>query len=135
MKSRASQPRVTSTVFQIRLPAAEKRRNWPRGIRTTPAGTEMKLRTIGTIRPRKTAERPCFSNHAKVLSTSSVSTSGSRSRKACERRGAGARPGEEKKRGPGGEPPGGRGAAPPDRRGAAEGTPGAPAKGPPGGGR
>ena len=67
-------------------------RNWPNGIRTTPAGTEMKLRTIGTMRPKNTADRPCRSNQAKVLSTSSVSTSGSRSRKACERRGPSARP-------------------------------------------
>ena len=81
-----------STEFQIRLPAVVNSRNWPRGMRTTPAGTEMKLRTIGTMRPKNTAVRPCFSNHAKVLSTSSVSTSGSRSRKACERRGPRARP-------------------------------------------
>ena len=74
------------------LPAAEKSRNCPNGMRTTPAGTEMKLRTIGTMRPKKTAERPCRSNQAKVLSTSAVSTSGSRSRNACERRGPSARP-------------------------------------------
>ena len=66
--------------------------NCPKGIFTTPAGTEMKLRTIGTMRPKNTAERPCRSNQAKVRSTSAVSTSGSRSRKACARRGPSARP-------------------------------------------
>ena len=92
MRSPAATPTPISTLFQIRLPAVVKRRNWPSGIRTTPAGTEMKLRTIGTMRPKNTAERPCRSNHPKVLSTSSVSTSGSRSRKACDRRGPSARP-------------------------------------------
>src|SRR4028118_1307811 len=80
MKSPAATPRVTRRLFQIRLPAAEYRMNWPKGIFTTPAGTEMKLRTIGTMRPKNTADRPCRSNHAKVRSTSAGPTSGRRAR-------------------------------------------------------
>ena len=81
-----------STLFQMRLPAVVYSRNCQIGIRTTPAGTDTKLRTIGTMRPKNTADLPCLSNHSNVRSTSSVSTSGSRSRKACERRGPSAAP-------------------------------------------
>ena len=37
------------------------------GIRSTPAGMEIRLRKIGIIRPKNTAFTPCRRNHASVL--------------------------------------------------------------------
>ena len=49
MKTHGRQPRNVST---------EKRMN---GIRATPAGSEMNVRTIGSMRVKKTVASPCFS--------------------------------------------------------------------------
>jgi hypothetical protein len=64
-------------VFQIRLPSAVKVTNVTIGIRSTPAGIEMRLRKIGIIRPKKTALTPCRANHTSVRSRSATLTSGS----------------------------------------------------------
>lgn len=47
-------------------------------MRSTPAGIEIRLRKIGTIRPSSTAFVPCRWNHASVFSRSDTFTSGSR---------------------------------------------------------
>ena len=49
-KTHGRQPRKVRT---------EKRMN---GMRATPAGSEMNVRTIGSIRVKKTVASPCFSN-------------------------------------------------------------------------
>ncbi len=67
-----------NVVFQIALPIVVSTTNVGSGIRWTPAGTEIRLRKIGSIRPRKTALRPCRANHSSVRTKSRSSTSGSR---------------------------------------------------------
>lgn len=47
-------PVTTSTVFQIKLPAVVNRRKGVTLIPAMPAGMEMRLRTMGTIRQKKT---------------------------------------------------------------------------------
>ena len=60
----------------MREPAALSSTKPGKDIRSTPAGTEMRERKIGIIRPKKTAALPCLSNHASVRSRSCRSTSG-----------------------------------------------------------
>lgn len=64
-------------LFQMRLPAVVRSTNLGSGIRSTPAGSEMRLRKIGIMRPKNTAMLPCLWNQASVRSTSSSLTSGS----------------------------------------------------------
>ena len=63
-------------MFQTRLPAAVSSPNLHTGMRVTPAGIEMRLRKMGSIRPKKTALPPWRSNHATVRSMSSGCISG-----------------------------------------------------------
>ena len=65
-------------MFQMALPRVVSPRNTGRRIRSTPAGTEIRLRKIGIIRPKNTALVPCFRNQASVFSMSETFTSGSR---------------------------------------------------------
>ena len=43
-------------------PAAVNSTKRPSGMRAEPAGSEMKVRTIGSIREKKTVAGPCFWN-------------------------------------------------------------------------
>ena len=65
-------------MFQIALPSVVRQRKTGRRMRSTPAGTEIRLRKIGIIRPKNTALVPCRTNHASVFSMSATFTSGSR---------------------------------------------------------
>ena len=47
-----------------------KARKRPGGIRTIPAGTEISVRTAGTMRPKNTARPPCRANQPCALSMS-----------------------------------------------------------------
>lgn len=53
-----NQPHRMNAVFQIRLPALVSTLKRHSGIRATPAGIEMRLRKIGTKRPKNTALPP-----------------------------------------------------------------------------
>lgn len=64
-------------MFQIALPSVVRARKTGRRIRSTPAGTEIRLRKMGIIRPKNTALVPCLRNHASVFSMSDTFTSGS----------------------------------------------------------
>ncbi|BDH53642.1 hypothetical protein MTP02_46530 [Streptomyces albus] len=67
---------MTKRVFQMALPSVVSPRKIGSGIRSMPAGTEMRLRKIGSIRPKKTAFVPCLLNHASVFSMSATFSSG-----------------------------------------------------------
>jgi hypothetical protein len=54
-------------------------------MRSTPAGTETRLRKTGIIRPKNTALVPCRRNHASVFSMSETLTRGSRAASATVR--------------------------------------------------
>ena len=43
--------------------------NFQKGILAIPAGSEMKVRTIGSMRVKKTVSCPCFSNQRSAWST------------------------------------------------------------------
>src|SRR3954452_5348629 len=70
-------PATISNEFHTRLPSAVRGRNSRTRMRSTPAGTEIRLRTTGTNRPISTALAPCRSNQSLALSTSCTFTSGS----------------------------------------------------------
>lgn len=76
---------MTRTVFHRKLPRAVKSTKVGIGIRSTPAGTLIRLRKIGIIRPKKMAFMPCFWNHFSVFSRSETFTRGSRSHRAYMR--------------------------------------------------
>lgn len=65
-------------MFQIALPSPVSPRKTGSRIRSTPAGTEIRLRKTGIIRPKNTALVPCRRNHASVFWMSESFTSGSR---------------------------------------------------------
>lgn len=64
-------------MFHRALPRAVRRVKTGRGMRSTPAGTEIRLRKTGIIRPKKIALVPCRRNHASVRSMSETLTRGS----------------------------------------------------------
>ena len=68
-----------SAPFQTRLPASVKPTNVGSGIRSTPAGIEIRLRTPGTRRPKNTERRSWARNQSIERWTSSAPTSGIRS--------------------------------------------------------
>ena len=49
-------------------PTPLQTKKWRRSMRLTPATTVMKVRTMGTKRPRMSALAPCFSKNAWVSS-------------------------------------------------------------------
>lgn len=67
---------MTNTVFQMPLPSPVSSTNCQAGNFVVPAGSEMRLRKIGTSRPKKTAFRPCRRNQSAAVSKSRSSSSG-----------------------------------------------------------
>ncbi len=65
-------------MFHRALPRVVRPRKTGSGMRSTPAGTEIRLRKMGIIRPKNTALVPCRRNQASVFSMSETFTSGSR---------------------------------------------------------
>ena len=63
-------PPMVRMAVQIADPAVVNTRNRPIGMRFMPAGTEIRLRTSGITRPKKTTASPCFRNVSSVRSTS-----------------------------------------------------------------
>lgn len=76
--SPSAYPASTNTVFHTALPSVVSARNTGSGIRSIPAGTDIRLRKTGIMRPKKTAFVPCRANHASVRSMSAGFTSGRR---------------------------------------------------------
>ncbi|CAM5682291.1 hypothetical protein SCYAM73S_05217 [Streptomyces cyaneofuscatus] len=72
-------------MFHTRLPAVVSPTNTGSGMRSTPAGTEIRLRKTGTMRPSRTALVPCRANHSSVRTRSEGLTSGSLAQRACIR--------------------------------------------------
>ena len=64
-------PRDTRRIFQIRVPAVVYRKNKENFIRLMPAGIEIRLRTTGTQRQKKTVIRPLLWNQASAFAISS----------------------------------------------------------------
>jgi len=69
-------PSVMNSVFHSPEPMSVSSRKRPRFMRSTPAGIDTRLRTIGTNRPVSTATLSCRPNHTIALSTSSELMSG-----------------------------------------------------------
>lgn len=74
--SPSQNPAMTNTEFQTRLPRAVRPTKTVSGMRSMPAGMEIRLRNTGTMRAKNTVLAPCRANHASALSISCAWTRG-----------------------------------------------------------